>query len=407
MKAAFDSHVVQNGLEHGNILSLLNNLVSRFQAMLEFQYAVGCFYWTDQVGNPNTWLQPIIGYETFWRPIVGRSLMSVDPADSRIGTVGSVFGTMVTTLGIENLPPHDHADGDYNKLLLVNGGQTTDATDGTGGEPNLGSAGTLQSVGESAPFNNVHPVYLSYCWQRYDPLAIIPLRTVLITEDALEINLLSLFVSTYGTPRLNERVKFIVAEGVLITASTTLNYALVTGDWSPESELFLDIFGIVAGRGGGEFFFNPPLSPTYTKNGGLAFSASSPITVTVNSGGLLSGGGGAGGTGYADFGDTFGTSGGGGGAPYGTKYITETGGGGFVTRASEDGGRLIGGIGGAVSIFPTEGGKGGDIGQIGAAATSPPNGGVTLESGGGVGQAINGASFVTLINNGQIIGGIV
>lgn len=319
MKAAFDSHVVQNGLEHGNILTLLNNLVSRFQGMLEFQYAVGCFYWTDRVGNPNTWLESIIGYETFWRPISGRSLMSIDPADSRIGTVGSVFGTMVTTLAIENLPPHDHADGDYNRLLLVNGGQTTDATDATGGEPNLGSAGTLQSVGASLPFNNVHPVYLSYCWQRYDPNTLNPLRTILISEDLLDLNLLDLFMSIYGTPVLGERVKFVIEEGVLVTASTTSNYAVVTGNWPTDSNLTMDVFGILAGRGGmggnGGWLFEGNPDSSEGEDGGPCVLATYPIS--INNQNILAGGGAGGGGGKAYTSYIGGP--GGGGVPYGLK----------------------------------------------------------------------------------------
>lgn len=420
MKAAFDSHVIQNGLEHGNILSLLNNLVSRFQGMLEFQYAIGCFYWTDQAGNPNTWLQPIIGYETFWRPIVGRSLMSIDPADSRIDAVGGVFGTMVTTLAIENLPPHDHADGDYNRLLLVNGAQTTDATDATGGEPNLGSAGTLQSVGESLPFNNVHPVYLSYCWQRYDP-SLIPLRTIIISEDLLDLNLLDLFISIYGTPVLGERIKFVVEENVLVTASTTSNYAVVTGDWPPDSNLAMDVFGVVSGRGGdGADGLQQSASATSKRglDGGPCILATYPIS--INNQNIVSGGG-AGGGASANWRATAGTSsayignvGGSGGVPYGqggaagtvTSDVVSWGdglagaagdrttAGGAVTRTETRIGATLNHVGGTGGGFGQSGGAGSGSGsQSGGEHT--PNEWRAGGAGGLAGIAITGPVTVT------------
>lgn len=396
MKAAFDSHVVQNGLEHGNILSLLNSLVSRFQAMLEFEYAIGCFYWTDRVGNPNTWLQPIIGYETFWRPIVGRSLMSVNPADPRISTAGIVYGAMTTVLDVSNLPPHDHADGEFNKLMRVNGSQTTDATDSTSGEPNLGSTGQLQSVGSSEPFSNVHPVYLSYCWQRYNPSEI---RTITISEDVFDLVLLDLFVSRYGMPLAGERVKFIIEEGVLVTASSTTGYALSTGTWPVGSELTADVFGIVAGRGGnGATGSTPEFSAT---DGGACIFASHPLL--VNNFNIVAGGGGGGGWEAPADNNNY-KYGGGGGAPFGlggsSTYDDYMG----LSRAqdSQIGGRELGGLTAEYQLATdtwtyTSRVKGGNLGQSGVDGTPKdlPAGSWASFDGGLAGVAITGPVTVT------------
>ena len=402
MKAAFDSHVIQNGLEHENILSLLNSLVSRFQGMLEFQYAVGCFYWTDQVGNPNTWLQPIIGYETFWRPIIGRSLMSIDPADLRIDTVGGVFGAMVTTLGIHNLPPHDHADGEYNKLLLVNDGQTTDATDGTGGEPNLGSAGTLQSVGASVPFNNVHPVYLSYCWQRYDPAATQP--TVLsldITDNLVAIDLHDYFVSRVGAePIAGSDITFvlnasnhIVGEvGVLVKSS-----AIYTGVWPAAVTLTFINNGLVAGGGGTGAYSLEGLGGerVLATSGGVAFTnvrtptvvpeqsyqeSNTPLHIINN--GTIARGAGGGGLGALE-------GAGGGGAPFGWAGLLGYENTATLTTGGSSGG---GGVGGNLAMAGANGSSGDAFG-IGA-----PAGGLAIDS--------TGPAAITITDNGIILNGV-
>ena len=402
MKAAFDSHVVQNGLEHGNILTLLNNLVSRFQGMLEFQYAVGCFYWTDQVGNPNTWLQPIIGYETFWRPIIGRSLMSIDPADSRIDTVGGVFGTMVTTLGIHNLPPHDHADGEYNKLLLVNDGQTTDATDGTGGEPNLGSAGTLQSVGASVPFNNVHPVYLSYCWQRYDPAATQPTVVSLdITDNLVAIDLHDYFVSRVGAePIAGSDITFVLNASNHIVGEVgglVKSSAIYTGVWPAAVTLTFINNGLVAGGGGTGAYSLEGLGGerVLATSGGVAFTNVRPPSVIpeqsyqesntplhiINNGTIARGGSG-GGLGTQE-------GAGGGGAPFGWAGFLGYENTATLTTGGSSGG---GGAGGDLAMAGANGSSG-DAFAIGA-----PAGGLAIDS--------TGPAAITITDNGIILNGV-
>lgn len=402
LKAAFDSHVIQNGLEHGNILSLLNNLVSRFQAMLEFQYAIGRFYWTDQVGNPNTWLQPIIGYETFWRPIVGRSLMSIDPDDLRIDVVGGVFGTMVTTLGIHNLPPHDHADGDYNRLLLVNGGQTTDTTDATGGEPNLGSAGTLQSVGASVPFNNVHPVYLSYCWQRYDPAATQP--TVLsldITDNLVAIDLHDYFVSRVGAePIAGSDITFILNASNHIVGEVgglVKSSAIYTGVWPAAVTLTFINNGLVAGGGGTGAYSLEGLGGerVLATSGGVAFTnvrtpsvipeqsyqeSNTPLHIINN--GTIARGGGGGGLGAQE-------GAGGGGAPFGWAGFLGYENTATLTTGGSSGG---GGAGGNLAMAGANGSSG-DAFAIGA-----PAGGLAIDS--------TGPAAITITDNGIILNGV-
>jgi len=247
---------------------------------------------------------------------------------------------MVTTLNVSNLPPHDHTDGDYRYLLKKDGTGTATTVD-DGPTVNLFADGEIQIVGSAQPFNNVHPVYLAYCWQRYDPSSI---RTINITEDMLDVNLLDLFTAIYGAPT-GESVRFVVAAGVLVTASSTSNYAVVTGNWPLGAQPTLEVFGIVAGRGGqggrsAEFRYpraadvemqvDKWMLPTAGENGGDAILATTTPLEVINHNIVAGGGAGGGGMGGwvaqsvslpgGNFGDGIGASGGaGGGAPFGKR----------------------------------------------------------------------------------------
>ena len=164
-----------------------------------------------------------------------------------------------------------------------------------------------------------HQIRTTFFWQRFDPDQVNPIRTVLIDQDLTDVNLLDLFVATYGPPVEGEQVKFTVASEAFICASTINNYALITGDWPPHSNLSLDVLGTIAGRGGdggrGGYVQDSNTAPQSGQNGGNAVLATYPIT--INNQGTIAGGGGGGGGGKASSSHIGGS--GGGGAPYGLR----------------------------------------------------------------------------------------
>lgn len=205
--------------------------------------------------------------------------------------------------------------------------------DGTVGQFSQVAAGSDQSV------------RTTFFWQRFDPSVIAPLRTISISADSTDVNLLVLFTATYGAPVIGERIKFVVESDVLVTASTTSNYAIVTGDWPPDSDVSMDVFGIVAGRGGNggrsaefrypraadvEMQVDKWMLPTAGENGGDAILATTTPLEVINHNIVAGGGAGGGGMGGwvaqsvslpgGNFGDGIGASGGaGGGAPFGKR----------------------------------------------------------------------------------------
>lgn len=169
-------------------------------------------------------------------------------------------------------------------------------------------------------------VRTTFFWQRYDPAATNPLRTIVIDQDTADLNLLDLFVATYGTPTEGERVNFVISEDVWVYASSVTTHAIVSGDWPPNTDLHIDNYGVVVGHGGkgadgGEI--RASASSKRGENGGNTLFASYPFSF-ANHGICASGGGGGGASenvrgGYGD-GTTWGYGynvGGSGGAPFG------------------------------------------------------------------------------------------
>lgn len=141
----------------------------------------------------------------------------------------------------------------------------------------------------------------THFWQRYDPNEAAVLRTIVISEDAVDVNLRTLFVAQYGQPVEGQQVHFIVNAGVLITASTTSRFAVETGLWPSTAVLSADNFGIISGRGGrgaNTTFMSlngaqNTATPSNGENGGPAIRATHPIV--VNNQNVLAGGGAGGG----------------------------------------------------------------------------------------------------------------
>jgi hypothetical protein len=80
-------------------------------------------------------------------------------------SVGKTGGNFKVTLGIEHLPPHDHANGDFNRVLRADGeySMIPDCTDDVHYEgeiePNLRYSEELQSVGGGEPLDITPPYY--------------------------------------------------------------------------------------------------------------------------------------------------------------------------------------------------------------------------------------------------------
>ena len=229
-------------------------------------------------------------------------------------------------------------------------------------------------------------VRTTFFWRRIDPNATTPLRTVTLVANASEVNLRTLFEAQYGAPVIGEQVKFVIGSGVMVTANSTESYAIVTGDWPPQTSLSMDNYGIIAGRGGRGGTGIGETTPPEAKNGldgGTAIFASYPLV--LNNFNTVAGGAGGGGA-SANWRATKGTAsahignvGGSGGAPYGVAGDLGVVNAGIINWGDGldglSGGQTVGGA----SVTRTEsrsgvtlnhfGGAGGNLGQNGGAGT--------------------------------------
>jgi hypothetical protein len=196
-------------------------------------------------------------------------------------------------------------------------------------------------------------------------------------------------------------VSLTINPGVSVhSGSPSTSALLVPSSFPAQSKVTITNNGIIVGRGGdggsaqgahGPGANNPGFPGT---PGGPALLASRPITL-VNTGTVAGGGGGGGGgAGQASRGRAYG-GGGGGGVTYGNAG----GGGPREGRPGTPGTATTGGDPGPGS-FP--GGYGGGYGQPGGDGANAFDGSGGI--GGGSGNSINGYSYVTLTNTGQVLG---
>ena len=269
------------------------------------------------------------------------------------------------------------------------------------------------------------------------------------TSELFDLNLKDAHDSRYDPSSLvaGSIVEFIITSGVLISASTTSNYALTNPNTWPTGvfvKLTIESGAIVAGRGGkgGDACWYYQSSNSLPKpdeidfvfgsngeNGGNAILANYAITIDNN--GTISAGGGGGGAGIEmllgnDITSEY-SGGGGGGAPIGLGgnrgYIHE-----FVNgieyyftdnnfeTAGKTASKTQGGNPGIKFCkstpspfgYTANGGKGGDLAQNGEDGGSPsyPSS-FTPGVGGIAGDAIHGNSLITWENTGTIYGTIV
>lgn len=269
-------------------------------------------------------------------------------------------------------------------------------------------------------------------------------RPIVITTAIVNANLRDLFDANYaGESPLDKDIVLRVIGGGIIGSADTTAYALeiLTADFTGEmpSSIKIEVYdgGYIIGKGGygGGAHFGGYFS-SYVSNGGNGGGALRVnLPVTIDNAGIIGGGGGGGGGAFGFSGNTGnGLAGGGAGQGYTASLgaynngFTDTPlnpndltGSGVVSDARKPGGdssaftigaggdtgnRNAGNGGG---IIRTYGGNGGSLGSNGAAGgwyfTGTDDG---FTGGGGLGgtggPAIDGASYVTWLNEGDVRG---
>ena len=222
-----------------------------------------------------------------------------------------------------------------------------------------------------------------------------------ITTSSVQ-NLRTIANNSGYTGSAGARYYFIVDAGVTITAPPH-GIAIDTGIWPADALLTIAVSGSVYGGGGAGGAGSATGDGAPGQNGGYGIIAHAPLTVIVNSTGVIKGGGGGGGGGgYTAGTTTVGGDGGGGGFPNGPGGAGSSGTSGDAAAAGANG-TTAGGGGGGSSGPP--GGHGGAAGTVSIAGTSSTGAGGIRAAGG---NAVRKNGFaVTVINNGGTIVGNV
>lgn len=215
-------------------------------------------------------------------------------------------------------------------------------------------------------------------------------RTITIAADDYNLNFRTLHDALYPAPLSGDEVTLVIASGVTVGSTSTSTPALNVGSWPAGVTLNIEVSGRIQGAGGA----GGTVGGTATGGaGGVALKTVETCNVTVNASGDIWGGGGGGGRAFfSDAGG--GVNGGGGGAG------TNGGAGGSGSGNGDDGfdgNATAGGNGGKVGTG--DGGNGGGPGLDGDDGTGTP-----VYAGGSAGAAIDGISFITLTDNGDIRG---
>ena len=125
-------------------------------------YPVGSIYMNANVAtNPAT----LLGFGTWEAYAEGR--VPVGKASSgTFDTLNATGGSETHTLTTNEIPSHNHDNGSFNRLLKVDGQQTSANMDSSAGEPNVATSGTIQAAGGGAAHNNLQPYIVVYMWKR-------------------------------------------------------------------------------------------------------------------------------------------------------------------------------------------------------------------------------------------------
>lgn len=250
--------------------------------------------------------------------------------------------------------------------------------------------------------------------------------TILIGVDMWDVNLRALYESEYGTPIAGRTVTFVVQSGVFVcsTSSAVPSYsvggttypaqpeipAIDTGLWPAGVALVLQISGEVVGMGGsGGLYWGQPGG--YAGAPGLR-NQHTNLALIVDTGATLASGGCGGGIGGAGTDPVYYAGHeGGGGAPYrnlGRAYAEAN----PATRATPgagapayDGVTVTDPAVGVLPPPPATGGAGGDGGTWGQSGTAGDDSAYPAPAVVSPRPAIIGIAPVSIVNNGQILGG--
>jgi len=231
-----------------------------------------------------------------------------------------------------------------------------------------------------------------------------------ISQDDFNINLREIHDSIYSS--VSESVLIRFEQGVKVGSNTTTGRSIEVGDWPDGTTVILEFEEGFEGSGkggrGGKSDSPIPAGAVASdyagEDGGTALYTRFPITVRKQAGRLA--GGGAGGGGFA-FGNvtTAPPVSGGGGAGRVPGQAGPVNASGVVLRPGDPGTTETGGDGGSNNGVIV-GGDGGDLGQDGTNCTGPsdPGGPHYYGAGGTAGPAIDGESYITWEEEGEILG---
>lgn len=231
-----------------------------------------------------------------------------------------------------------------------------------------------------------------------------------ISQDDFNINLREIHDSIYSS--VSESVLIRFEQGVKVGSNTTTGRSIEVGDWPDGTTVILEFEEGFEGSGkggrGGKSDSPIPAGAVASdyagEDGGTALYTRFPITVRKQAGRLA--GGGAGGGGFA-FGNvtTAPPVSGGGGAGRVPGQAGPVNASGVVLRPGDPGTTETGGDGGSNNGVIV-GGDGGDLGQDGTNCTGPsdPGGPHYYGVGGTAGPAVDGESYITWEEEGEILG---
>lgn len=250
-------------------------------------------------------------------------------------------------------------------------------------------------------------------------LAASPEKTIAIAEDIfLGLNLRDYYDNFFASVDDYDTITFIVLDEVLITAAPRYDtddlppftpapaLLCLEADWPEHAivKLILQPGSKVAGRGGFGF-------EGVGGDGGAGIKATRALE--IDNGGIIGGGGGGGGAAHVNEDGSLKYGYGGGGAcngPGGGNSFLEDGhivaGPGVfdVAGQGQNANETDGGAGGNGPSGFSHGGKGGDLGDNGTTGSTTGGTGPFTYAGGTAGPAVDGDSFVTWINAGDIRG---
>jgi len=133
-------------------------------------YPVGSIYCTVETTNPatafgGTWVAFGSG-----RVMVGQQSSAHDStgtgADDDFKSRGGIGGAKTHTLTVAEMPAHNHENDSNDRLLKIDGSNTSESTDSSAGEPNLIHTKTIKSAGGGGAHNNLQPYIVVRFWER-------------------------------------------------------------------------------------------------------------------------------------------------------------------------------------------------------------------------------------------------